>query len=1290
MKSIEELIGQYSLTKTLRFELKPIGKTLEQIERKGVLSADQTRADQYKRVKESIDRYHKAFITESLDSLVLKVKSTGNTSDSLEEYASLLDNSADDEALDKVKKGLRKQVAERFDKQIRLKKLFKNDLITKILPEFLKVNGNEDERKAVESFRNFTTYFSGLNENRKNMYSKEAKSTAIAYRLIDENFPRFHDNMLSFAKIAAVNEVSNHFAEIAEAFKSEMVVASVAEMFGLEYFNNTLTQQKIDLYNYVIGGKTEGDKVKIQGINEYVNLYNQNHPNDKLPLLKPLYKMILSDRVALSWLPEEFNDDEAMVCAIKEFYNAIQPVLWGEVDDDDNSVCHLLKNIGKYDIEHIFISNGAALNDVSRQMFGQYDFLANAIKKDIRQNTKRSSRETDEKYEGKVNTLFKKAKSYSIAHLNALIKENRSETIESFYSNLGACDRDGEQKINLLTQIELAHEAAQDVLDGKYADINRDEKATMLIKDLLDAFKALQYFIKPLLGSGEEASKDNVFCTKLLNAWQALDAVTPLYDKVRNRLTRKPYTTDKIKLYFENKGKFLDGWVDSKTDISDNGTQFGGYILRKKNEIGEYDYFLGISSDTKLLRANPDIQYEYGMYERLDYYQIQSKTFLGSSYKGEYNDDAMRLMSAFVEYGKKSRFDSCVLPTEKEKYLPTYLKRIYTDNNSFYNEAMTDTVVAEAYNNIKSHLLLTLAGIKRVEAAVNLSKHNEYNLIQIFDEIGKITSSSKIFSFFPVDTSLVEKLNERDNKPLFLFKISNKDLSYAETSSKNIRKSRGKENLHTMYFKALMEQSHNVFDIGTAEVFFRKATPGLDKSTTIHKANEALCNKNPHNKKTSSTFGYDIIKDRRYVENKFQLHLSMVINYQGKNPNTDIISPQVLDIIRNNGIKHIIGIDRGERNLLYLSLIDLKGNIIKQISLNEIKPLGNDGCVTNYRDILADREKDRKEARRSWKKLENIKDLKSGYLSQVVHVIAKMMVDYQAIVVLEDLNSAFMQSRQKIERSVYEQFEHKLINKLNYYVDKSVSDDLPGGLLYGLQLASKKTHDVQCGCIFYVSAWNTSKIDPVTGFVNMLDTRFENVSSSRSFFSHFDSIRYNVAKDWFEFTFDYNNFHKKLEGTKTRWTLCTYGTRILTQRNDRNQWESREVDITDEFKKAFVAAGIDIHGNLKDAICALDKRVHLEQLMRLMKLLLQLRNSIINQDTDYILSPVAENGVFYDSRRHADNLPIDADANGAYNIARKGLYLLRKIKADRSAKPKLCISNKEWLRFVQDKSNPGD
>ena len=65
-----------------------------------------------------------------------------------------------------------------------------------------------------------------------------------------------------------------------------------------------------------------------------------------------------------------------------------------------------------------------------------------------------------------------------------------------------------------------------------------------------------------------------------------------------------------------------------------------------------------------------------------------------------------------------------------------------------------------------------------------------------------------------------------------------------------------------------------------------------------------------------------------------------------------------------------------------------------------------------------------------------------------------------------------------------------------------------------------------------------------------------------------------------------------------------------------------------------------------------------------------------------------ENGVFYDSRSCGSNLPIDADANGAYNIARKGLWVLRQIQnSNPNDKLRLTLSNKEWLQFVQDKSN---
>jgi CRISPR-associated protein Cpf1 len=82
-----------------------------------------------------------------------------------------------------------------------------------------------------------------------------------------------------------------------------------------------------------------------------------------------------------------------------------------------------------------------------------------------------------------------------------------------------------------------------------------------------------------------------------------------------------------------------------------------------------------------------------------------------------------------------------------------------------------------------------------------------------------------------------------------------------------------------------------------------------------------------------------------------------------------------------------------------------------------------------------------------------------------------------------------------------------------------------------------------------------------------------------------------------------------------------------------------------------------------------------------------MRNSITGTDTDYLISPVMnENGEFYDSRTCADTLPKNADANGAYNIARKGLWVIEQIKkAEDLRKIKLAITNKEWLWFAQKK-----
>lgn len=1259
MKEIKELTGLYSLTKTIGVELKPVGKTQELIEAKKLIEQDDQRAEDYKIVKDIIDRYHKDFIDKCLNCVKIK-------KDDLEKYVSLAENSnRDAEDFDNIKTKMRNQITEAFRKNSLFTNLFKKNLIKEYLPAFV----SEEEKSVVNKFSKFTTYFDAFNDNRKNLYSGDAKSGTIAYRLIHENLPVFLDNIASFNAISGTG-VNECFLGIETEFTDTLKGKRLTEFFQIDFFNNTLTQKKIDNYNYIVGA-----------VNKAVNLYKQQHKTVRVPLLKPLYKMILSDRIAPSWLPECFKSDNDMLTAIKAAYESLRDVLVG---DNADSLRNLLLDIDNFDLEHIYIAKDSGLTSISQQIFGYYDTYTLAIKDQLQ-------RENPNLYDERIDKLYKKEGSFSIAYLNRLVDTKEHITINEYYRLLGSyCREKGKRKDDFFKQIDGAYCAISHLFWGKHGEIAQSDSDIELIQKLFDAYKGLQRFIKPLLGHGDEADKDNEFDAKLRKVWDELDIITPLYDKVRNWLSRKIYNPEKIKLCFENNGKLLSGWSDNQTK-SDNGTQYGGYIFRKKNEIGEYDFYLGISADAKLFRRDETICYEDGMYERFDYYHLKPNTLLGKSYIGNYGEDSKAVLSAFNAAITKLQLEKKLVPKDNEK-VPTYLKRLKQNYANFYQILMNDDNVVDAYKSMKQHILATLATLIRVPAAIELAAQTDLDVDELIDEIMNLPSES--FGYFPVATAAIEEANKREKKPLFLFKMSNKDLSYAAKSSEGLRKSRGTENLHTMYLKALLGMTQNVFSIGSGMVFFRHKTKGLAETTARHKANEFIANKNKLNDKKKSIFAYEIVKNKRFTVDKYLFKLSVKLNYSQPNNNKIDVNSEVREIISNGGIKHIIGIDRGERNLLYLSLIDLKGNIVMQKSLNILKDDHN-AKGTDYKGLLTEREGERQDARRNWKKIANIKDLKRGYLSQVVHIISKMMVEYNAIVVLEDLNPGFIRGRQKIERNVYEQFERMLIDKLNFYVDKHKEANETGGLLHALQLTSEfenfKKSEHQNGCLFYIPAWNTSKIDPATGFANLFDTRYTNAVEAQEFFSKFDEIRYNEEKDWFEFEFDYDKFTQKAHGTRTKWTLCTYGMRLRSFKNPAKQynWDSEVVALTDEFKRILEEAGIDIHENLKDAIRNLKgkKQKNLEPLMQFMKLLLQLRNSKAGTDEDYILSPVAdENGIFYDSRSCGDELPENADANGAYNIARKGLMMIEQIKnAEDLNNVKFDISNKAWLNFAQQK-----
>jgi CRISPR-associated protein Cpf1 len=81
---------------------------------------------------------------------------------------------------------------------------------------------------------------------------------------------------------------------------------------------------------------------------------------------------------------------------------------------------------------------------------------------------------------------------------------------------------------------------------------------------------------------------------------------------------------------------------------------------------------------------------------------------------------------------------------------------------------------------------------------------------------------------------------------------------------------------------------------------------------------------------------------------------------------------------------------------------------------------------------------------------------------------------------------------------------------------------------------------------------------------------------------------------------------------------------------------------------------------------------------------LQMRNSSAKTGEDYIESPVKNSsGEFFDSRKCGKELPENADANGAYHIALKGLMMVKELKTNET--PKLAIKNEAWLKFVQSR-----
>ncbi|MEK7142190.1 MAG: type V CRISPR-associated protein Cas12a/Cpf1 [Patescibacteria group bacterium] len=1312
-KAFSDFTNLYSLSKTLRFELKPVGKTQQILEKENVFAKDKLIQEKYQKTKPYFDRLHLEFIDEALRGVTL----TG-----LDEYFEILKNWQKDKKNKEAQRAyknklqeLRKEVVKKFgDKaekwvneiytSVGLKNKDIEILFEEAVFDLLKARYGSETESIIEieekdksgqtnikqvsifdSWKGFAGYFKKFFETRRNFYKDDGTSTALATRIIDQNLKRFCDNITLFESIKEKMD----FKEVEKIFGVQLV-----QVFSLGFYNRRLLQDGINKYNIILGGETLENGEKRKGLNECINLHKQK-TGEKLPFFKTLDKQILSDKASFL---DGIKDETVLLKVLKQFAKTaeekmkiLQPLFTdfiAENDDYDLSQIYIEKKVFDPNscrwIDKSAIDNfqEALYKEMKSEKLAKYEKKENAYKfPDFIALSYIKCALENGKFEGN----FWKDKYYDIAGFAKKTNWEQFLTIFSFEFNSlferTIKDEDGNEKqigYNIFSQnFEFLI---------KKNPFTLSQEAKVIIKEFADSvltiYQVAKYFaVEKKRAWLSEYELDSFYThpeTGYLRFYEnAYEDIVQIYNDLRNYLTKKPYSEEKWKLNFEC-SYLLGGW-------SSEFETHGSLIFEKNGK-----YYLGVINGKALTKENRQRLAE-GITE-------ENKCFkMVYDFQKPDNKNVPRL---FIRSNGEN-----FSPAVKELDLPINTILDIYDQRLFKTENKNLPLFKDSLRKIIDYFKL------------GFSRHNSYKHFpfkwkgsseyeNIADFYQDTISSCYQLQWEGLNFHEIEKLTE--SKDLYLFQIYNKDFS---------DKSKGSKNLYSLYFQSLFlkENLENKDGVilklsGGGEIFFR---PKTDKG----KLGERTDSK-----------GKKVIKNKRYSEDKMFLHFPIELNYaRGQEGN---FNAKINNFLASNHDINIIGVDRGEKHLAYYSVINQKQEILESGSLNEITGI-------NYADKLEEKAKNREQARKDWQTVEGIKDLKKGYISQVVRKLADLAIKHNAIIVFEDLNMRFKQIRGGIEKSAYQQLEKALIEKLNFLVQKvETNPEKAGHLLRAYQLTATfktfKDMGKQTGIIFYTQAAYTSRIDPITGWRPHLYLKYSSAEKAKNDLLKFTKIEFVNGR--FEFTYDIKNFQQAEEYPKnTVWTACSNVERFRWDKSlnqnkggythyqnltdGKTENKNPKSSKPDNLKELFTRYDIDISKDIKTQIEKLETNGNekfFEHFMFFFNLICQIRNTDGNLhekierykkekrlkevaekelfDADFVLSPVEP---FFDSRKaeqFGKNLPKNGDDNGAYNIARKGIIVLKKIS--QFAKEKggceklswgdLYVSATDWDDFTCD------
>lgn len=1278
--NFNEFVGMKKITKTLSFKIIPQGATNTFIEE--AIYNDNERAKAYPMVKELIDDIYREIIDSALsyenikdmDGLIfseLAFELRGNNKNT----GDLAKNNQN--KIDEISKKITKKLSGIINKDPRMKEVKGKNFIDLILKS---CELSESERETLLKFKNFTVYFTGFHENRANVFDTEDKSTSIYNRIVNENFPLFINGLFVIDKIVKQNPEIVYKVE--DELKKEQCISN-GENLKEDYLN-------IDKYIKFINQKGIDKFNKIRGeFNKQINLHNQqNKEGIKYKPIPKLKKQILSDKGPKKIIVIE--KDEELLEVINHAYGLYNSDIFERVKKLFEGL-----NSNEYEEKQIYIPI-SFLRLLSQKKYKDQGYAIDKIKERlIEQKTEESKKNITKKALKEVNDSLglnesgesqqRKDKYFSFEEINKLVDD-----IEDLDFNL-----QNEVKSNLNFIYDETIDRTEEFKNKfKNIDVNnvKDADNVEVYREALNKVQYLLKFIK-YFNVKSNVNIDTNFYGELEDIRDTLELNTNLLNLIRNYVTKADYSKEKIKLKFDIP-TLADGWSQSKEESNKS-------IFLMKNGL----YYLGIIKSGENI-AFGNIGTSDDNYEKMNYYLLPgpNKMLPKCMFTNEVKEHFKNENTDYKLFTKK--FENPFMVTKE--FFDVYQKE-YDGKKKFQTEYRKKIGDVEGY---RKALKIAIDGCKDFLEKYTSTKIFDYSSLKPTEEYKDISEFYKdveLASFkmemAPVDAHEIDRLVKEGK--LLLFQIYSKDFS---------PHSKGKDNLFTIYLKSLFSheniKSKNLRLAGNAELFFRKKSV---KAPFVHKKGVKVINKTyeengviknipgEYVKEINDYFSgnvnelsreakaylenknvvvkesyYDIVKDRRFTVDQFEFHFPVIFN-------SNIVEENIDEKLQEE-IKHkecnIIGIDRGERNLLYVSVINSKGEILEQKSLNIINGI-------DYHAKLDAREKERTESRRTWTTIKGIKNIKEGYVSQAVHAIVELAIKHDAIIAMENLNYGFKQSRIKFEKQIYQKFENMLASKLSFLVFKDKQLNQEGSTLAAYQLAQgdrdlKKIN--RNGIIFYVPAAYTSVLDIKTGFVNIFRLGgIKNQKQIYEFIRNFDSIKYDLDTDSFIFDFDYSKFETQFQISKSKWSVYTKGDRIKTRM--KNRVPIREyIDLTVEMKTILDNNGIKYKSGKDILADIMENKDVCESTFYIFKQAINLRNS--DEENDYILSPILKNGKFYDTREAVENTPLDADANGAYNIALKALYAIERYRKNQNKEEsiKTHVKHQEWIDFVVDRS----